>query len=102
MINAKLIRHLIIAGILGLFTVLSTGCGWNPSDEERQQIEEAHNAALSAERSLEDSRQETRRLESELAQKKQNLQKTKDAKAATQDRVNAWDGGDDGDDEDDN
>ncbi|MFQ5707604.1 MAG: hypothetical protein ACE5HO_09165 [bacterium] len=50
------------------------GCAKHPSAEQLQALEQQKNAALSAEKTLEERRREKSRLESELNKKKNDLQ----------------------------
>ena len=76
--------------ILVAFAVSSmsfVACSSKPNAEQLQALEQQKNAALAAEKTLEDKRAEISRLENELAQKKKELQETQDELAAVKQRL---------------
>jgi septal ring factor EnvC (AmiA/AmiB activator) len=62
-------------------------CSSKPNAEQLQALEQQKNAALAAERTLEEKRNEISRLENELNQKKKELQEVKDELAAVKQRL---------------
>jgi len=74
------LRNVVVLLLAVLFMVSSfsfMGCTKRPNAEQLQALEEQKNAALSAENSLEECRREKSRLESQFAQKKQELEDAK-------------------------
>ncbi len=85
----KRISKVVSALIVGLLFVsmLSIGCTKHPNAEQLQALEEQKNAALAAEKTLEQKRREKSQLERELSDKKAELQKAKDELAAVKQRL---------------
>jgi peptidoglycan hydrolase CwlO-like protein len=73
-------RRLVSSVIVMMFVVASfsaVGCHRNPNEKELQLLDETRNAALSAENTVADKKNEKSRLESQLSQKNKELQETK-------------------------
>lgn len=73
--STSILMLFIALFVLSSFSLV--GCTKHPNTEQLQALEEQKNAALSAENTLEEKRREKGKLESELNQKKQVLQDTK-------------------------
>ena len=74
--------------VLSVFLILAfslTSCGWKPSEEEIQTLEETRSAALAAEKSHQDKKAEADDLQRQVDQKKAELEKAK----AEKEKVNA-------------
>lgn len=70
----KTISLLLI--VLFSISMLSiTGCGWKAGEEDIKALEETKDAALAAEKSLEDKKAERMDLEKKVAAKKAELEK---------------------------
>lgn len=69
--------------------ILSVGCTRHPNEEQIRVMEEARAAALSAEKKLDQKRQERQQLEQQVAQKKQELEKAKKEREEVKKRVEA-------------
>jgi hypothetical protein len=68
----------ILMIVLFSISMLSiTGCGWKASEEDIKALEETKDAALAAEKSLEDKKAERMDLEKKVAAKKAELEKVK-------------------------
>ena len=66
--------------VLSVFLILAfslTSCGWKPSEEEIQTLEETRSAALAAEKSHQDKKAEADDLQRQVDQKKAELEKAK-------------------------
>ncbi|HQU72367.1 MAG: hypothetical protein KDI06_12365 [Calditrichaeota bacterium] len=90
MFRSKTVKNLMVAAILGSFLLVSSGCSWKPSDEEKQALEDAKSAAQAAEQKRDEMAQQVRNLENQLNQKNQMTQNCEDEKAATAARVANW------------
>lgn len=80
----------VILSTVSLFLISSfsfMGCTKHPNAEQLQALEEQKNAALSAEQTLEECRGEESRLQSELNQKRTELEETKAELAAVKERL---------------
>ena len=73
--------RVLLAILFGIATISLTSCGWKASEEEKQQLEETRDAALSAEKSLADKKTERQEVEAKVAAKKAELEKVKADKA---------------------
>ncbi|MFQ5822722.1 MAG: hypothetical protein ACE5JB_01555 [bacterium] len=76
----KKLSKFLLLSVSTLFVLSSfslIGCTKHPSTEQLQALDEQKNAALSAENTLEERRQEKSKQESELNKKKKELQDTK-------------------------
>ncbi len=81
----------IAAVCLLLFAfVLVAGCRNHPNKKELKALEEAKQAALSAESKAADCAKEKASLEQQLAQQKQKVESLKQEKAAVEKRLSAW------------
>ncbi|KAA3611277.1 MAG: hypothetical protein D8M58_15010 [Calditrichaeota bacterium] len=70
--------------VISLFLILGlslTSCGWKPSEEEIQKLEETRAAALSAEKTQQEKKAEADDLQSQVDSKKAELEKVKAEKA---------------------
>ncbi|MBS1261402.1 MAG: hypothetical protein MAG453_00723 [Calditrichaeota bacterium] len=76
---------LLLAFSLAL--VLGTGCTKYASEEDLQNLDRQRDAALSAEKALDDCQGEVSRLERMKAEKQAELQEAKTEKAAVQQRL---------------
>lgn len=82
----KLVTSVLVAMLaLGSFSIM--GCHSKPNAEELQALEEAQNAALSAENTVAEKKREKSRLESQLNQKKKELQETQNELAEVKQRL---------------
>jgi septal ring factor EnvC (AmiA/AmiB activator) len=82
----KLVSSVLIA-MLALTSFSVIGCKSKPNAEELQALEEAQNAALSAENTVAEKKREKSRLESQLNQKKRELQETQNELEAVKQRL---------------
>ena len=74
--------------VISLFLILGlslSSCGWKPSEEEIQALEETRSAALDAEKAQQERKAEADNLQSQVDQKKAELEKVKSEK----EKVNA-------------
>lgn len=76
--------RVLLAILFGVATISLTSCGWKASEEEKQQLEETRDAALSAEKTLADKKAEKADLEAKVAAKKAELEKVKADKASVE------------------
>ena len=72
--SKKRILSLIML-IVFVFAILLSGCTRYASEEQLKALEDAKNAALSAEKRVEELKAEKAKLEKEIAVKKQELEK---------------------------
>ena len=86
----KKAKNLLAIVAISSALLLSVGCGWKPSEEQINQMEETRAAALSAEQKVEELKQQKARLEGQQNAKQQELDKVKADKAATEERVKNW------------
>ena len=70
--------------------VLVAGCHNHPNEKELKALEEAKQAALSAEAKAADCAKEKASLEQQLTQQKQKVESLKQEKAAVEKRLSAW------------
>jgi hypothetical protein len=82
------IKLLVISAILILGLSLNS-CGWKPSEEEIQTLEETRSAALDAEKAYQDKKSEADDLQRQVDQKKAELEKVKAEKAKVDAAVDA-------------
>jgi predicted nucleic acid-binding Zn-ribbon protein len=82
----KIVSTLILVAF-SLSSMSFVACSSKPNAEQLQALEQQKNAALAAEKTLEDRRQEISRLENELSQKKKELQAAQDELAAVKQRL---------------
>jgi len=74
--------------VISLFLIIGlslSSCGWKPSEEEIQALEETRSAALDAEKAQQEKKAEADNLQSQVDQKKAELEKAK----AELEKVNA-------------
>ena len=93
MIRSTNVRKIVITAVAGVFLLLAAGCGGGPNEEQIKQLEETRAAAISAEDKLEDLKRQRKQLEDKVAARQKDVDKVKAQKAATQERVNNWQGG---------
>jgi 4-diphosphocytidyl-2C-methyl-D-erythritol kinase len=70
--------------VISLFLIIGlslTSCGWKPSEEEIQTLEETRSAALDAEKTQQEKKAEANDLQSQVDRKKAELEKAKAEKA---------------------
>jgi len=70
--------------VISLFLIIGlslTSCGWNPSEEEIQTLEETRSAALAAEKTQQEKKAEADDLQSQVDSKKAELEKVKAEKS---------------------
>ena len=91
MIRSTNVRKIVITAVAGVFLLLAAGGG--PNEEQIKQLEETRAAAISAEDKLEDLKRQRKQLEDKVAARQKDVDKVKAQKAATQERVNNWQGG---------
>lgn len=89
---ASKVKWVILVASVSLFFVISTGCSRHPNEEQIRVMEEARSAALAAEQKLADKRQECNDLESQLAQKKKDLEAAKQEREDIKQRLANWTG----------
>jgi septal ring factor EnvC (AmiA/AmiB activator) len=87
MTKVRRVVSVLLATLFAVSLLTMTGCTKHPSDEQLQALEEQKQAALAAEKTLEDKRSEKNRLESELNRKKKELQDAKNELAAVKQRL---------------
>ena len=66
--------------VISLFLIIGlslTSCGWKPSEEEIQTLEETRSAALDAEKTQQEKKAEADDLQSQVDSKKAELEKVK-------------------------
>lgn len=66
--------------VISLFLIIGlslSSCGWSPSEEEIQALEETRSAALAAEKTQQEKKAEADNLQSQVDQKKAELEKAK-------------------------
>ena len=66
--------------VISIFLILGlslTSCGWKPSDEEIQSLEETRSAALDAEKTQQEKKAVADDLQSQVDSKKAELEKVK-------------------------
>lgn len=68
---------LLLIVLFSISMLSITGCGWKASEEDIKALEETKDAALAAEKSLEDKKAERMDLEKKVAAKKAELEKVK-------------------------
>ncbi len=70
--------------VISVFLILGlslTSCGWKPSEEEIQTLEETRSAALDAEKTQQEKKAEADDLQSQVESKKAELEKVNAEKA---------------------
>ncbi|MFQ5632269.1 MAG: hypothetical protein ACE5I1_26160, partial [bacterium] len=82
------LNWLLIVSFAASLTVL--GCSRHPNEQELQALAQAQQAANSAEQALRDCNNEKSNLESQLSQKKRELQQAQEEKATVQSRLENW------------
>ncbi len=83
--------------VISLFLILGlslTSCGWKPSEEEIQTLEETRSAALDAEKTQQEKKAEADDLQNQVDSKKAELEKAKAEKAKVEAAVNERHSGD--------
>ncbi len=83
--------------VISLFLILGlslTSCGWKPSEEEIQTLEETRSAALDAEKTQQEKKAEADDLQNQVDSKKAELEEVKAEKAKVEAAVNERHSGD--------
>ncbi len=75
----KIVSWVAVCAVVSSMSLI--GCTKHPNEKQLQTLEETKQAALAAEAQLEQKRQEKATLESQLAQKKAQLEKAQAEKA---------------------
>jgi septal ring factor EnvC (AmiA/AmiB activator) len=83
---------LIFALAIGGFLTVSFSCTPHPNDAQIKAMEETRQAALDAERKVEELKQNRQQLEGQLSQSNSKVDGVKKDKAATEQRVQNWEG----------
>ncbi|MEJ2637036.1 MAG: hypothetical protein P8184_17330 [Calditrichia bacterium] len=89
----SILKKFLSLSIVGVFTfslLLATGCARHPNQEQISKLEEARTACLSAEQKLSDTQKQRANLETQLAQKKSELDKANAEKAKVQEGLSNW------------
>lgn len=86
----KKVSDRILLVVIAMFVLSSfsfVGCTKHPKSDQLQALDEQKNAALSAENTLEERKDEKRRLDGELDQKRKELQNAKDELETVKERL---------------
>ncbi len=86
----RIVTKAVLLFLVGLFVVSTfsfVGCTKHPNAQQLQALEEQKNAALAAESTLEERCREKSRLESQLNQKRKELQDAKTELEAVKQRL---------------
>ena len=85
----KAIRGVLVLTATVLLFAVVAGCSKHPNQEQLSALEEANQAALSAERQVQTLQADKANLEKQLAEKKQKLEECETEKKAVTDRLAA-------------
>jgi chromosome segregation ATPase len=84
----SVLNWLLVFGFVASLTAV--GCSRQPNEQELQALAQAQQAANAAEQALRDCNNEKASLESQLSQKKRELQKAEEEKEAVSNRLANW------------
>lgn len=84
----SVLNWLLVFGFVVSLTVI--GCSKHPNEQQLQALTQAQQAANSAEQALRDCNNEKASLESQLSQKKRELQQAEQEKEAVSNRLANW------------
>ena len=88
----KRFRNLVFKLAIFCFLFASFSCTQRPNEEQINAMEQTRQAALDAERKVEELKQNRQQLEGQLSQSNSKVDDVKKDKEATEQRVQNWEG----------